>query len=225
MLPATSSASELEVEVDGQRVEVPTGRTRSLFAWLALRRGSHRRSEVAARSWPDILDTSARASLRTAVWALRKALGPAADDALIATRDRVGIAAGPSVWSDLEAFGALVAQGRLGEAVEMCHGEVLADLDDEWVLEARSQHNDRLMDVLGQLAATAEASGEPAAALQWTRRQAALDPFAEDAHRDLIRRLIAAGEPGDGALEARPPVSPARSARGRARRPLRRAQR
>ncbi|HEV2060205.1 MAG TPA: AAA family ATPase, partial [Solirubrobacteraceae bacterium] len=185
---------ELTVEVDGQRVEVPSGRTRSLFAWLALRRGSHRRSEVAARFWPDILDTSARASLRTAVWALRKALGPAADDALIATRDRVGISAGPSVWTDLGAFEALVAEGRLREAVEMCRGEVLADFDDEWVLEARSEHNNRLMDVLGQLAVAAEASGEPEAALEWTRRQATVDPLAEDVHRDLIRRLIAAGD-------------------------------
>lgn len=185
---------ELTVDVDGRRVEVPGGRTRSLFAWLALHRGSHRRSEVAARFWPDILDTSARASLRTAAWALRRALGPAADDALIATRDRVGISAGPSVWSDLAAFEALVAAGRLGEAVDICQGEVLADLDDEWVLEARSEHNDRLVDVLGRLAAASEASGAPEAALEWTRRRAALDPLAEDVHRDLIRRLIAAGD-------------------------------
>jgi DNA-binding SARP family transcriptional activator len=185
---------EFTVEVDGQRVEVPTGRTRSLFAWLAVHRGSHRRSEVAARFWPDILDASARASLRTAIWALRKALGPAGDDALIATHDRVGISAGPSVWTDLSGFAELVGQGKLAEAVELCRGELLADLDDDWVFEARDEHKDELVEILGRLAEAAEREGDLERALEWTRRQTALDPLAEDAHRELIRRLAAAGD-------------------------------
>lgn len=184
----------LTVEADGRAVEVPAGRTRSLLGWLALNRGSHRRSEVAARFWPDILDPSARASLRTAAWALRKALGPAADAALIATRDRVGISAGPSVWTDVSAFGELVGEDRLEEALELCCGELLADFEDDWVFEARSEHRDRMMGTLGRLATGAEVAGDLEAAVAWTRRQVDIDPLAEAEHRELMRRLAAIGD-------------------------------
>ena len=123
---------ELLVEHAGGRVEL-TGswRARSLLAWLALNPGSHPRGAVAARFWPDVLDTSARASLRNALWALRRALGPEAP-ALVATRDRVGLA---DVWVDVAAFGEHLAAGRLDDALALWRGELLAGLDEEWVHE------------------------------------------------------------------------------------------
>ncbi len=87
----------------------------------------HPRSEVAGRFWPDVLDSSARKSLRTELVAVRQALGAAGEGALVATREMVGL---------------------VGDAV---------------FVDAR-------------------------------RRRVALDPLREDAHRELIRRLIAAGE-------------------------------
>ena len=86
-----SVLGELVVENDGKPVELSgSWRAKSLFAWLAVRPGTHPRSSVAPLFWPDVLDSSARASLRNALWSIRKALG---DDAelLIATRDRVGL--------------------------------------------------------------------------------------------------------------------------------------
>jgi DNA-binding SARP family transcriptional activator len=185
---------ELTVEADRRAVEVPAGRTRSLLGWLALNRGSHRRSEVAARFWPDILDTSARASLRTACWALRRALGPAAEAALIAKRDHVGISAGPFVWTDISAFGELVGANRLEEALELCRGELLADLDDDWAFQARSEHRDWMVETLGRLATGAEVAGDLEAAIAWNRRQVVLDPLAEQEQRELIRRLAVSGD-------------------------------
>ena len=67
------------IELDGAAVEPPAGRrARSLLAWLLLHPGSHPRSRLAARFWPDVLDASARASLRVALSELRAALGTAA---------------------------------------------------------------------------------------------------------------------------------------------------
>lgn len=184
----------LTVEIDGREVEVPgSWRARPLLGWLALHPGSHRRSEVAARFWPDILDTSARASLRTSLWALRRVLGPSAD-ALIATRERVGLSAGASVWIDTSAFSELLGADRLEEALTLCRGELLAGLDDDWVYEARDEHRDRTVETLGRLAERAEAAGDLRRALGWTRRQVELDPLAEGAHHELIRRLAAAGD-------------------------------
>ena len=89
---------ELIVESSGRQIELSgSWRARSLLAWFALNPGAHRRGDVASRFWPDILDSSARASLRNALWALRRALRDEADGALIATRDRVGLDGPPNV--------------------------------------------------------------------------------------------------------------------------------
>ncbi|MFA9272708.1 MAG: hypothetical protein ACEQSX_18555, partial [Baekduiaceae bacterium] len=67
------------LESDGVPLTPPAGRpARALLGWLALHPGLHPRGDLASRLWPDVLDTSARASLRSAAWALRGALGPAA---------------------------------------------------------------------------------------------------------------------------------------------------
>src|SRR5438270_5081353 len=86
---------ELSIEVDGTAVEPPASRrARALLGWLALDRRMHSRSGVAARFWPDVLDQSARTSLRSALSALRRALGSEGECYLIATRDEVGLADG-----------------------------------------------------------------------------------------------------------------------------------
>src|SRR3954469_10603217 len=83
---------DLAVEVDGSTLPPPeSARARALLAWLALNPGMHSRGAVAARFWPDVLDSSARASLRSAMWSLRRALGDAAATHLVATRERVGL--------------------------------------------------------------------------------------------------------------------------------------
>jgi DNA-binding SARP family transcriptional activator len=190
---------ELSIESSGRQIE-PGGswRARSLLAWFALNPGAHPRGEVASRFWPDVLDSSARASLRNALWALRKALADEADRALIATRERVGLA---DVWVDATAFREHVAAGRLEEALELSRGELLAGLDEEWVYEYRDLHREALSDLLEQLAAQAEAEGDVAGAIAATRRRASLDPLAEDAQRALIARLARSGDRA-GALAA-----------------------
>src|SRR3954471_24838635 len=84
-------AGGLAVSHDGQPLELPRSRrARDLLAWLALHPGMHGRAELAARFWPDVLDESARGSLRNALSELRAALGPAAG-CLAASRERVGL--------------------------------------------------------------------------------------------------------------------------------------
>src|SRR3954452_23213000 len=180
---------ELEVRDDaGRRMEGPQRRRAgSLLAGPALHPGEHPRAALAARFWPDVLDASARASLRSAAWALRRALGPAGEAARSAGRDRIGL----RCTSDLAEFDALWAAGRLAEAVALCRGALLADLDEDWVLEARDEHAHRVGGALARLAAEAPAGPE---AVGWARRRAALDPLDEEAARDLMRRLAEAGD-------------------------------
>jgi len=113
------------VEVDGRdRTSAAPDRASALLAWLALNPGRHRRSAVAAHFWPDVLDESARASLRSALWSLRRRLGDDANGALIAMRDHVGLSEG--VWVDVTEAERLRADGRLEEALTLGEGELVS---------------------------------------------------------------------------------------------------
>src|SRR4051794_30652767 len=180
---------ELAVEVDGSTLSPPeSARARALLAWLALHPGMHPRGRVAALFWPDVLDSSARASLRSAMWSLRRALGEAGERHLVATRERVGLE-GAEV--DLLEVDELVRRGELERAVDLCDGELLAGLEDDWAFEARDEHRDRMGAVLAELAAGAS---EPAQTVAWAKRWAALDPLSEEAHRALIAGLAESGD-------------------------------
>lgn len=187
---------EVTVEDDGEGRPLPPGRPLSLLGWLALNPGLHPRTAVASRFWPDVLDESARASLRSALWVLRRALGP---DGLVTTRDRIGLAEG--AWVDVLEAEQLCAEGRCEEALALCDGTLLAGLEDEWVFEARDAHRDRTVAVLEALARSAEQGGDARRAVELTRRQAALEPLSEGIHRALMRRLDAAGDRGAALAE------------------------
>ncbi len=186
---------EMTLEVDGVRLELPASRrARSLLGVLALERRMHPRGQLAARFWPDVLDESARTSLRSALSALRRALGANADRYLLATRDGVTLAGPDEVWTDVGEFERLLAEGRLEDALKIASGDLLADLDEDWVYERRDEHRAQVVALLQRMAGAAEAEGNIGAAVALTRRQVALDPLSEEAHRELILRLAASGD-------------------------------
>src|SRR5207247_2468547 len=100
--------------------------------------------------------------------------------------------------TDLARFDAAVAVGELEAAAECCRGPLLADLDEDWVFDARDEHAHRVSAVLARLA---DAAPTPEEAVAYARRRLALDPLDEAAARDLMQRLAAAGDRA-GALAA-----------------------
>jgi DNA-binding SARP family transcriptional activator/tetratricopeptide (TPR) repeat protein len=184
----------LAAELDGRPVQLPAdARARELLGWLVVAPGLHARSALAGRLRPDVAEESARKTLRDAVYELRRAVGANGRDAIVATRDQVGL--DPArVRSDLWEFRRHVATGELEAAVEDRMGELLAGMDADWVLRARDEHTAELGRVLATLAEQAETAGDLEAAVRWTRRRLEIEPLAEEAHRDLIRRLGRAGD-------------------------------
>ncbi|MEA2383696.1 MAG: eukaryotic-like serine/threonine-protein kinase [Solirubrobacteraceae bacterium] len=183
----------LALEFDRSALDAPASRrARELLAWLALHPGRHARAALAARFWPEVLDESARASLRTTLHELRRALGDAGE-CLVADRDAVALDA---AWVDAREVEALLAAGRADEALALGDGELLAGIETDWVLAARDDFRERMAARLGVLAVGAEADGDRAAAVRWSRAQVALDPLSEERARALIRRLAAAGDRG-----------------------------
>ena len=183
-------------ESDGEQVTLSplAGRLLALFA---LRPGPHGREAAAALLWPGSARPAARANLRTAVWALRKAVG---DDPLIASRTAVGLRP-DAVTVDLAECRGRAAAGDVAAAAVLCRGEVLPGFAEDWAEAARRQQRAELAEALASRSAAAERDGDPAAAARWSRLRCELDPLDEAAHADLVRQLAAAGDRA-GALVA-----------------------
>ena len=165
----------LEVELNGTAIDSQVSqRPWALFAYLAQAARPVTRAELANTFWPDVLDQSARASLRSALWALRRQIG----DELVVDGDHVSLR--DLAWVDV----------RDGGVLELCRGELLDGLEDEWALQARERHREHVIALLEEQAQVAE----PQEAIRLTRLQTARDPFDEQAHRRLIERLADAGD-------------------------------
>jgi DNA-binding SARP family transcriptional activator len=151
------------------------------------------------------MDASALASLRNAVWAVRRALEAVGGGAyLSADRRSVGIAPELPREVDAEEFARLVARDEpeaWERAAALASAPLVPEIADEWALIARDELRDRLADALERLGDAAEVAGDPAGAAAWARKALAHDPVRERAHRALIRRLAAQGR-RDGALAA-----------------------
>jgi DNA-binding SARP family transcriptional activator len=185
-------AGGLELRVDGAPIALPASRrARAVLAYLALNPAPQPRGRLAARFWPDVLDESARASLRVALTELRQALGPAAAY-VVATRETVALE-GPDLRVDAREFRRRLDEGDVARALEAGGAPILDGFDEEWAIEARDEHAHRLADALESAAAAAL---DPAEAVRLTRAEVALDPLAEAPHRRLIERLAASGDRG-----------------------------
>ena len=185
----------LRVESEDDAASVPAShKARLLLGLLAVERRVHSRSELAGRLWPDVREDSARASLRNALAQLRSALGAAAERVLAVDGDGVALAA--EGWTDLAEVERLLAAQQVEAALERCARQLLAGLDEDWVQQKRDELRDRLVGALAAAATAAEGAGDLEAAVRLSRRSTALDPLAETLHRDLIRRLAAAGDRG-----------------------------
>jgi DNA-binding SARP family transcriptional activator/tetratricopeptide (TPR) repeat protein len=193
----------LEVDLNGARIVSPVSqRPWALFGYLALAGAPVSRVELVNRFWPDVLDASGRASLRSVLWVLRRVLG----DGIVITRDRVGLSDDQQLSIDIGEFERLAREGQVERALELCRGELLEGLEDDWALSARQRHRERVIELLELTARRLEENGENRAAVEWTRRQTERDPFDEEAHRRLISRLAAVGDRA-GALRAYRAVS------------------
>ncbi len=164
------------------------------YLTLAGTRGFHRRDSLVALFWPELDEAHARQSLRQALTAIR-----ALDDRLVVTRseEEVGVAPG-ALACDVMAFEQAVAQGELVTALEIYAGPFLdgfflSDCPEfeRWVEGERARLSALAADAAWKLA---DQEPVPAAAVQWARRAAGLQPDDEGALRRLVSVLDRAGD-------------------------------
>jgi len=189
----------------GDAVALPTRKAQALLAYLALPLGqAHPRDKLASVLWGGIRDESARASLRQALFSLRRGLGEEASAVLRQEGDLVALS--PSaVDVDVAAFERAVATGSvesLARAAELYRGDLLAGLRvdetpfEEWLLGERERLRELALEGLAKLLAHQRKAASAEPAVQTALKLLVLDPLQESVHRVLMRLYADLGRRG-----------------------------
>ncbi len=186
-----------------------TRKTAALLAYLAFYRDRmHPREVLVALLWPDSDIDLGRNSLSKALSSLRHQLEPPgvpAGAVIHADRACVGfntafVATDVDEFEDaLEAVAPTRSSGerlrQLAEAVEVYGGDLLPGFYEEWIPPERHRLKEAFLLALRELASEQEATGDLERALAYASRAVSADPVREEARRDLMHLLAAAGQP------------------------------
>jgi predicted ATPase/DNA-binding SARP family transcriptional activator len=211
----------LEVSRDGVPVtDLRSGKAQALLCYLAVSARPHLRSTLVGLLWGETSEASGRNNLSKALTNLRKLVGPH----LSITRQAVAFNRDAAYWLDVELFEGLVGGAsagaasaradieRLQEAVALYRGDFLegfyvrqAPAFEQWALAQRARLRESALQALYTLAAYYTGQGEAgrAAGINYTTRLLALEPWREEAHRQLMLLLAHAGQRGAAVAQYR----------------------
>ncbi len=212
-----------EVRIDGELVtRFEYAKVRALLAYLVME--SHRpqtRATLATLLWPDQPDRAARSSLSQALTTLRHALGDKTADrpVLLTGADTVQIDPEGAIEVDVAQFLSLLRTSdahasdhrswrtctpcadRLRQALALYRGNFLAEfflpdstVFEEWTALHREHLRQRTLSAMERLAEWAQWRGLYSEAIEYVRRQVALEPLLEVNQRTLMRLLALNGE-------------------------------
>jgi len=183
-------------------VTLPTRKSQALLAYLALASGgASSREGLATLFWGDVSEPQARASVRGALYRIRKSLNDLGESVLLIDGETVGLRAA-AVEVDAVTFERLCADGRpaaLAQAVDLYRGDLLAGVTiaaspfEEWLMVQRERLRELALQALARLLTHQREHGEIEAAVQTALRLLALDPAREPVHRILMRLYMTLG--------------------------------
>lgn len=196
-----------QASLDGQPATgFESNKVRALLVYLAVESArSHARESLAGLLWPDYPDRSALSNLRSALANLRQAIDDrhAAPPFLLITRDTIQFNPASDHSLDVAALRDLPRQPieQIAHAAALYHGDFLEGFSladsppfEEWVLVQREQLKLRVLDALRRLAAHHAGQGDYDRALAAGRQALALEPWDEEAHRQVMRALAFGGQ-------------------------------
>jgi DNA-binding SARP family transcriptional activator len=204
-LPNVTLLGEFALDVGGMRAQLPFSAQR-LVAFVALQRRQLSREFVAGRLWPESGSAQALASLRTALWRVRR-VGLVIIDS---TRDCLSLADNVSV--DVHQVTDLVPQlidpsndfpvDKV--SVSDLQQELLPSwLADDWVLIERERLRQLCLHGLEALCQRLRAEGRFAEAIEAGFAAVSGEPLRESAQRALILVHFAEGNPGEALRQYR----------------------
>ncbi len=214
---ALALLGSLYIELDGKRLELTGQKALALLVYLAVTQKPHTREALSTLLWGETEEDRAKASLRTALWKLRRELV----SFISADRQHVAFDFGAPHWVDLQEFGDLILNSvpnandttlpsttltparvsALVRATSLYQGDFLAGFDvigapgfDDWVLRIREWARDLATTANYQLAAHYRSTGEYRSALDYVTKLLLLAPWQEEAHRQRMCLLALCGQ-------------------------------
>ncbi|MGH7757065.1 MAG: BTAD domain-containing putative transcriptional regulator, partial [Vulcanimicrobiaceae bacterium] len=188
----------LRMQGDGRPVRfAPPRRAAALLAYLLLKPGQPiDRASLAFTLWPDSTEDEARASLRRHLYLLQHALPPPAGEPWLSiTASTVGWNPAAPAGCDVDWFrAALTDERRYDEAAALYAGDLLEGFEDEWVLDERERLRQRHIENLERLVQLRRGEARNGDALRLAQELLRLDPWREDAVRQIMALRQAAGD-------------------------------
>jgi predicted ATPase/DNA-binding SARP family transcriptional activator len=192
----------LSIHQDGRPLTaLKSQKGQALLCYLALTGKAYTRSALAGLLWPEMPEAYALTNLRTVLNKLNQHLG----SHLAITRQTIAMNQDASSWVDVTEFEAGLASkgdtGRLQAAVALYQGDFLEgfDLDDApafdgWVLAQRARLREAALAALHHLISHFTIQGDYETAITYARQLLAIEPWQEEAHRELMRLLALSGQ-------------------------------
>jgi serine/threonine protein kinase/predicted ATPase len=195
--------------------EFESDKARALLVYLVIEASRpHRREALAGLLWPDVSETAARANLRRVLSNVRQVIGDRNSDApfLLVTRQSIQFDVERDFWLDVAEFqqavtgehGRSPAIHQLEQAVALYNGPFLAGFSlpdsapfEEWLRLTGQALEQQVGATLRRLAHYYESQADYAAGIPYARRWLELDPYAEVAHRQMMRLLALSGQRSD----------------------------
>lgn len=223
---ALSFLGGFEATLDGQPISTfGTDKARALLAYLSIESGRpHRRAELTALLWPELLPRKAAHNLSQTLLRLRRALGEdrlpgsaAGEPYLLVDNQALQFNPLSNHRLDVFEFTELIRARRLRrqadsaaasvridwlhQAVDLYRGDLLAGFSlrdsvpfEEWLLVQQEALHMEAVKALAMLVSHYEHSGEPARVCEYARRLVALDPWHEQAQMKLMAALAHCGQ-------------------------------
>lgn len=208
---AISLLGSLQVRLDGAPLSGFTSKkAQALMAYLAVETRAHQREELAGLFWPDYPESSARTSLRNVLANVRRVIDDrhASPPFLTISRQTIRVNPAGNIDSDVAIFDRPFPPepfdpellSHLEEAVAAIQGSFLAGFSladspafEEWILLKREYFERQIGGALRRLTNHYAKEKAYTQALAHARRWVALDPWQEEAHRQVMRLLALSG--------------------------------
>src|SRR5579862_9196866 len=202
--------SELRaVQGDREVTRFRTHKTAVLWATLACwPLKMHLREQLLAQLWPDAAPADARNNLSVALSSLRNQFEPPTETAgSVIQADRQAVGVNPTAIStDVADFERGLATADrapndnerialLEAALAHYAGPLLPGFYEDWLAEERRRLAERYHGGLRALVRLLVQCQDLNRALDWVRKAVAADPLREETNRDLMRLLVATGQP------------------------------
>jgi predicted ATPase/DNA-binding SARP family transcriptional activator/uncharacterized protein HemY len=181
-------------------------KAQALLCYLAVTGRPHARSALVGLLWGDLPEAKARTNLRRVLVTLRRQVG----SHLLITRQTVALNQESPYWLDVAEFEAKVGSAatesditRLSEGLELYQGDFLegfyvpnAPEFEAWLLAEQGRLRELALQGLHTLARHYTEQGHLTQGIDYTRQLLSMEPWREEAHRQLMLLLARNGQRG-----------------------------